>query len=440
MKKLKNKWRNIVGIIAFVVLTSVIIFTVQGRNKTVTLELGIFAGSNWDVPNPENYKMFDEIISKFEKAYPGIKVTYRSGTLKEDYSEWLAQKIINGKQPDVFVVLSSDFNTFSSIGVMKDLNKLIENDQDFDREKLYTNALKSGQFRGHQYALPLEVVPVLMFANRTLLRNEGIEVPKGDWTWEDFYDICQRVTKDTDGDGKIDQFGTYGFTWQHAVYTNGQNLFDANGTTAYFEPSEVLESINFIKKLNELNQNFKPTSDDFDLGKVAFRPFPFSTYRAYKPYPLRVKKYSSFEWEGIKMPKGPNGNNAAELYSFLIGMSSITNNEKEAWELIKYLTTDESIQLSIFGYSHGVSALKNVNESDEAGEILLRDNPDEETVINMDMLEEVIENSIVIPSFEKYEEAMSMADKELFQVINGDKNAETSLSIIQREIEKFLIQ
>ena len=56
-----------------------------------------------------------------------------------------------------------------------------------------------------------------MCVNKTLLESEGIAVPSGDWTWENFYNICAKVTRDTDGDGETDQFGCYGYTWQDAL-------------------------------------------------------------------------------------------------------------------------------------------------------------------------------------------------------------------------------
>lgn len=306
----------------FLILLAVVAYRAyQLVKQPVTIEFGLFAGSFWDVPIHKSYNFFDEVIARFEKENPGVRVVYRSGTLKRDYSEWLAQKIIKGDEPDVFCILPNDFNTFASIGILKDLSSNIRNDPEFDKRKLYVNAIKSGQFQGQQYALPSEIAPVLMFVNKTLLQKEGIDIPQGDWTWDDFYDICERVTKDTNGDGKIDQFGAFGFGWRDAVYTNGQRLFETNGSKAYFDSPGVVEAVEFLVKLNKLNLNFRVTSKDFDAGRVAFRPFLFSTYKAYKPYPYRVKKYGQFEWECIKLPKGPHGNNASELHSFLIGVN-----------------------------------------------------------------------------------------------------------------------
>ena len=64
----------------------------------------------------------------------------------------------------------------------------------------FTPSYQSGTYQKKQYALPYESVPTLMYVNRTLLEKEGISLPSDDWTWADFYDICRRVTKDTNED------------------------------------------------------------------------------------------------------------------------------------------------------------------------------------------------------------------------------------------------
>ena len=52
------------------------------QQKTVVLKFGMFAGSNWDVPNGDSYKIIDQAIERFEKAHPNVRVEYVSGLQK----------------------------------------------------------------------------------------------------------------------------------------------------------------------------------------------------------------------------------------------------------------------------------------------------------------------------------------------------------------------
>lgn len=408
------------------------------QNRPVTLEFGVFSGSNWDMPNLQSYKIFDDAIARFEKENPKVKVKYRYGTLKSDYSEWLSQKIIKGNEPDVFCVLSEDFNTLSAIGILKNLDELMKKDKRFDINKIYMNAIISGQFQNSQYALPSEASPILMFLNKTLLKQEGIPMPNNNWTWDDFYKICKKVTRDTNNDGVIDQFGVAGYTWQNAVYTNGQQLFDTNGERAFFDSPGVLEAVKFSLGINKLDSNLN--TPDFDGGRVAFRPFPFNMYKVYRVYPYRVKMFADFDWGCVKLPRGPKGKNSSELYSFLIGISSRTKYTNEAWDFLKFLTYNEDTQMNVIKYSQGVPVLKSIVESNVFDEELSRNNPDRENFIDKRVLSEIIEDSIVVPRFQKYESAMNLADKEIFQLNKGDKDIENTLVRLNREIDALLKQ
>ncbi len=252
------------------------------NNQKRVLTIGIFAGSNWDVPTFDYYKMIDETIARFEKEHPNVEVKYQSGILKEDYSLWLSQQLLTGNEPNLYMILNEDFNSLASLGALKNLDQIIKSDSDFDVDKFYQNTLEIGKYQGVQYALPYEVNPTLMFVNKTLLEKEGISLPENDWTLDDFYNICKQITKDTDNDGIIDQYGYYNYTWLDAIYAGGINIFNESGTSCDLNNTKVKEAIQFIEKINLLNQGFNVTSNDFDQGKVAFAPMQFSQYRTYK--------------------------------------------------------------------------------------------------------------------------------------------------------------
>ena len=98
----------------------------------------------------------------------------------------------------------------------------------------FDTVLDIGKYHESQYALPYEVVPTLMFVNKTLLEQEGIEVPNENWTWSTMEQIVDQITKDKNGDGVIDQFGTYNYTWKEAVYSNGAELLIKMGKKLFF--------------------------------------------------------------------------------------------------------------------------------------------------------------------------------------------------------------
>ncbi|RDU22301.1 sugar ABC transporter substrate-binding protein [Anaerosacchariphilus polymeriproducens] len=423
------------AVVGFII---VFLIFMNKEKETVTLEFGMFAGSNWEVPNGNCYAIIDSAIKRFEKENPGVKIHYSSGILKEDYSEWFSKQLLLGKEPDVFMVLEDDFITFSSIGVLKNLDKFINNDKGFKKEAFYSSVLGEGRYEESQYALPYETVPVLMFANKTLLKSEGIEIPDRDWTWDKFYEICEKVTKDTDADGVVDQFGSYDYSWENAVFANGGKLFQDKGSKCYVGSDNVVEAVKFVYKLNQLNQNHQVTSEEFDSGKVAFRPFPFSEFRSYQDYPLKVKKYSNFEWDCITMPAGPKGDNISQISTLQIGISARTTKEQLAWKFIKYLTYNPQTQLDIYRYSQGASVLKEVTESEVVNEELKKEVEKGARIIDNVLLSRIIEHARTVPKFPKYKTTKIMVENQIDQILQSDDNKRSSLMAIQWEIDKFL--
>lgn len=411
-----------------------------GRQKETILEFGMITGSNWDVANANSFVIIDQAIERFETEHPGVKIHYYSGVRKDDYSEWFSRKLLAGKEPDVFMVLGTDFNQFSSMGVMKNLEPLMEKDPDFDEEKYFSSSLRSGQHGAVQYALPYETVPTLMFVNKTLLAKEGIAMPNPDWNWDTMYSICQKTTKDLDGDGVLDQFGCYNFGWMDAVYSNGGEIFEADGKESNFTDEKVVESIQFVRRLNDLYQGQKVTQEDFNAGNVVFMPLTFAEYRTYKTYPYKIKRYANFQWDCITMPAGYQGGNLSQVDSLLIGISAHTKHEQLAWEFLKLLTYDEKIQTEIFRSSQGASVLKKVTESKEMESIVQEDMEESDTVISGRLLGRIIEEGQIEPQFKRYEQALALADSEIGQILENDETIDSSLKILQRTVNSYLQQ
>lgn len=413
------------------------IYMAGAKNKENTITIGVFSDSYWEVQNGYSYRILEDAAAVFEEQHPGIKVEYVSGILKADYSEWLAEQLLSGNAPDLFFVISEDFNDFAEVGALKDLGTLMEKDKEFDSSAFYSSAFACGQYDGVQYSLPYECAPKLMFVNKSILDKEGIRMPDKEWTWDDFYHICKEVTEDTDGNGVADQFGVTGYTWKEAFESNGISLFNQTGTECSFTGERVGEALTFLEKLKGLEEGNDITSKEFDLGNVVFQPMSFSEYRAYKPYPLSIKKYSGFEWECLPMPSGPEGDNISTLDTLLLSINDNTKKERYAWDFMKILTCDVQIQSEIFEYSEGVSVLKAVTESDSTLRKLIESSGDTGG-LNLLILSEAVENAVVAPRFRNYDMAAIEVDTAVNSIINGSSNISMEQIIWNRNINKSL--
>ena len=424
----KEMWKRKAALL--ILMVCLLLAGCAGNQETV-LTIGVYSGSYWNTPNGNCYQILDEVIDLFEQSHPGVRVEYVSGIPSDDYSEWLAGQILMGTEPDLYFVLPEDFNLLVSSGALAQLDERIAADPSFDTAVYYESCLRSGQSEGKQYALPHESVPTIMFVNKTLLETNGIAMPDNDWTWEDFYGICKQVTN-------VDQrqYGVYGYSWLDAVYSNGASLFSEDGRSCYLAEENVLEAIQFSKRLSELNEGYSVTTRDFDEGRVAFCPLLYSEYRAYQPYPWRVKKYSAFEWDCVTMPAGPSGSNISELHTMMLGISSRTRHEDLAWELCKLLSIDEDVQRALYTQFHGISPLGAVAEDPELLLQIHHDIP-EGSGFSPDMIHQIMDNAVVVAKFDTYSQAIIMAESAIQEAATSQLG-QSGMRIAESEINFFL--
>ena len=409
-----------------------LLLCLSGCGREDTLRIGVYSGSYWNTPNGDCYQILDNAIARFQEEHPGVRVEYVSGITTDGYSEWLAEQLLMGQEPDLYFVLPEDFNLLVSSGALAELDGRMASDPEFDSSLYYPPCLRSGSFQGVQYALPQESVPTIMFVNKTLLEEQEIPVPDNDWTWEDFYRICAQVT---DVDRR--RFGVYDYTWLNALYSNGASLFSEDGTLCYLADRNITASIQFVKKLYALNEGYTVTARDFDVGNVAFRPFLFSEYRAYQPYPWRVKKYSGFEWDCICMPSGPEGDNISDLHTMLLGISARSKRQELAWELAKMLSLDAQVQRDLYTYSHGISPLYEIAEEEAALERLHEDIPGNEG-FTQEVIHKIMDTAVVAPRFDEYDQAVMMAERAVSEALSSEQLDLNRMLTAQREINVYL--
>lgn len=398
--------------------------------RPVTLTIGVFAGSNWDVSEPGIYQAFDTAVARFEQAHPGVTVQYVSGVPREEYPEWLAEQLLLGHEPDVYLVPEADLATLAGLGALEPLDSRIAASQRIDPAAYYPAAWESGQLDGSTYALPYQCVPTMMCVNRTLLDACGIALPADSWTWEDFYAICAAVSAlGQTADGRP-VFGCQNYTWHDAAVANGLQLFDPSGDSCTFDDIRLQQAILFCSRLQALDAGRAPERDAFRKGQAAFCPMRLSSYRTDQPYMWKIRRYAGFEWDCLTMPAGPNGSNVSEMSTLLAGMSARSRHPALAWELLQMLSADPDYQAILCSESAGLSPLRAVVRGQTIG---MFDPP-----VSMGQVDQAMEQAVSRPTFRGYETALQSADREILRLMETRADLAGGLLGLQRDITKLL--
>lgn len=432
-----SKRLGIIKVVSVVLILSIIISMYHFMTGPVEIEMAIYSGNSWGIPQNFAYAIYDKAVEMYmaDPAHKNIRIKYKTGTMYNHYSEWLARLVLKGKEPDIFLLVEEDFNTYASIDLLQNLNDYIKKDSEFDEGAYYQRALEAGVFNGNQYSLPISVVPSFMVVNKTLLSRNNIEIDRENWNWDQFYDICKRLTQDTDSDGMLDTFGIYGYDWHHAFYTNDRYLFFPDDPGIGFDDDRMSETLEFLKKMNKLNQGRILRESDFEDGNTGFKIFNFSEYKVYGTYPYRILKYENFIWEAIPLPEGPHGSSSSKLYTLQVGMSSRSHHKGEAFEFIKFLTNNELFQHEVWKGTNTLPANKNV-----VNDIYSHNHEDleEMKILSYPLLNSIIQNSYVDPDFKWYAFMDNFISQKMFQIVAQDLDIKRGVKELREDIEKNL--
>ncbi|MDZ4717262.1 MAG: sugar ABC transporter substrate-binding protein [Roseiflexaceae bacterium] len=276
-----------------------------------------------------------EIVLEAQPAdyYTKIQTNLAGGTAADLL--WLSQEYITG---------------YAQKGVLLDITDRLATDSQ-PAAKLadyYPSVLQTAQYNGKTYGLPWIAQPVVLYYNPKLFADAGVAPPDENWTWDTFKDAAAALTKDTDGDGKIDQYGTAFNGWppiQMFIWQAGGEVISEDRMTSPIDSPEALAGANFYSDII-YNPKYAATEDVIKEqgfselaknGKVAMFYGGAGDDLDY----AHTKDPKFAELKMALVPKGPkNRSNFAWTASTVI--NAATKNPEQAYAALVALT--EGIQ------------------------------------------------------------------------------------------------
>ena len=109
-----------------------------------------------------------------------------------------------------------------------------------------------GEFRGERYAIPLDVHPIIMFYNKELFEQAGIEPPGAEpWTSEQFEDALAKLEAIDVTPVSIGTAFQAATLFQGLIRQYGGALTDEEGTTATYNSEAGVKALEKIKELRD---------------------------------------------------------------------------------------------------------------------------------------------------------------------------------------------
>ncbi|HEY9307918.1 MAG TPA: extracellular solute-binding protein [Microbacterium sp.] len=188
----------------------------------VTLSL-----SGWSLDTtPE----FQALADAFHEENPDVTIELK-GYDAAEYNTLLTADLAAGSGPDIITQKEVKFvPTFVEGGQLLDVSD-VELPDDISGAKSY-------EVDGTAYAVPYRNDSWVLYYNKALFDQAGVEYPDGSWTWDDYSDAAAALTEGLAAAGSTAK-GTYLHNWQSTVqgFANAQSDGDIlKGEYEYMEP------------------------------------------------------------------------------------------------------------------------------------------------------------------------------------------------------------
>lgn len=267
----------------------------------------------------------------------------------DSYEETYTTALNSGEGPDVGYMYNEMFPSYIDSGAVVDMSEYVT-----DEDKEEYKYLENGYIMDGQYGWPLVTgVPFVLYYNEDILADLGETAPE---TWEDFVRICKAATKDTDGDGKIDQYGyaagmstsdvgamqVLNAYYYRALWQNGGQVYKDDLKSVAFADEAGIEALTWIKDLTQyMNPDFMSQSwseafaNVFGEGKAAF-----GVYRSSQTdETMFAETYPDLKWDYVTSLK--NVDYGTFGATDCLTLMSAADDKDLAMDFIKYVTGAE---------------------------------------------------------------------------------------------------
>lgn len=370
--------------------------------------------------DPAELEVWNQIVADFHQANPNI-------TVKVEVSDWdsywtkLKTMLSAGTPPDVFAMDAPLYLDYQSRGVLLNLQPYLDKNPDL-LNGVYPQTLEAYKTSDGMYGLPRDFQTVVLFYNKDMFDAAGVAYPTADWTYDDLREASKKLTKDSNGDGKTDQFGFYSdlwdmeLIWSEAIWAYGGDIVSADHTKTLIGEPKAREAWQLFHDMMFEDQSW-PNSTT--AGEYGGDPFLAGVAAMTTIGHWVVPGYSEvdFKWDIAPMPKGPAGQaTSVNSAGFVIGKAS--KNQDAAFEFLKYVLS-EPAQKRLAELGFACPVLKSVAESDA---FLKQD-----TAINQQIFLDSLEFAHMKPVFKGYDEWSSAIGDGMAGIWTGDTELDATL-------------
>jgi multiple sugar transport system substrate-binding protein len=387
--------------------------------------------------DPAERAAYEDLVNAFEENHPDIDIQMTHIPSDRDYRTRLVTDFAAGTATDISLMNYRRVASFAANNLLESLGPYLQESELIHQEDFFPATIEAFYWQGDIICIPQNISSLVVYYNEDLFDAAGVDYPADKWTWDDFVATAVALTKDTDNDGTIDQYGLgvdpsmyrlAPFVWQNnAVFVDDIN----HPTRLTLSRPPTLEALQWFVDLRQVHgvapDRVEEESMDSESRFIAGITAMFLDSRRGTP---TFREIEAFSWDVAPLPNGESS--AGILHSDAYCMSASTENKEAAWQFIEFANSIEG-QTIIAQSGRTVPSLMSVAESDV---FLEPDLPPKRSYVWLD-------NAAImrrVPVISTWQEIETVASEEVERAFYGEITAKEAATLaVQRTEEYFLI-
>jgi len=254
-------------LLLFFILILLLLFSGCKKDTTIKIHL-------WHQMEPAKEPLLKELVQEFEQKNPNIKVIVLHKGTEELRTGYQAAAAFSGGGPELVYGPSDNLGSFEVMKLKNSDKSIIMPLENLFPSEFYDKFMKKGlvTYKGHIYMIADRLGNHLALCyNKKLFAEAGLNHPPQ--TIDELIKFGKKLTKDIDGDGRIDQ---YGLVWNYTEPFWFIPFFGGYGGEVFNDKNQPqLDSEAAVKAfqlISDLRNKYKiiPQECDYDIADNMF--------------------------------------------------------------------------------------------------------------------------------------------------------------------------
>jgi multiple sugar transport system substrate-binding protein len=276
-------------------------------------------------------------IAAFEKANPGIKVSY-TPTTADGYLPKIMSSLSSNSPPDVFFVASGDYRILASRGALLDITDRFNSN--YPLNDFIDSSKTIMSIDNRVYGISSCSVSPVIFYNKDIFDKYNEPYPSADpskaWTIDEFRAVAKRLNRD----GIYGCYGleTNGIMVNVQVISGGGNQFSADYNTSIYNSPATKRVLQTIKAIRVEDKSMPSSSTLENAGMNASQMLQTGKIAMLLDGSWALQQLSTLGFPVGIAPVPSYGKAVTTGQAHLHSIAKASKHPEEAWKFLQFLS------------------------------------------------------------------------------------------------------